>query len=57
MATLKFEDFDKGEPQRFYLLEASEEMEAMADATLVAEDIRLPVHTQVLSTAPLPAKP
>ncbi|PRW33982.1 BTB POZ and MATH domain-containing 4-like [Chlorella sorokiniana] len=41
--------FDAEQPAAFYLLDSREGMEALADATLVVQDVKLPVHSQVLS--------
>jgi len=49
MAAFRLEDFDPAQPQRFYLGQRQATLEALADATLVVEGARLPVHTQVLS--------
>ena len=41
-------DFDPEQPQAFYLLgDGREDMEALADATLLVGGKRLPVHSQV----------
>lgn len=39
--------FDKDDPQAYCLIENREEMEALADAVLVAEGVSMPVHSQV----------
>lgn len=51
MAAFEIEDFDENNPQAFYIVEQQQEIEGMADACLVVEGTRLPVHTQVLSLA------
>lgn len=45
------DSFDEDDPQGFYLWERRGEMEAMADACLIVEGTRLPVHSHVLSLA------
>lgn len=43
------EAFDAANPQAFYLGERREELESLADAALVVEGTRLPVHSQLLA--------
>ncbi|PRW32688.1 cyclase-associated 1 [Chlorella sorokiniana] len=42
-------EFDEENPQGYYLVDSQAEMVALSDAVLVAADVRLPVHSQVLS--------
>lgn len=39
--------FDAQQPQAFYLLDRRAELEALSDVSLVADGVRLPVHSQV----------
>ncbi len=39
--------FDAEQPAAFYLLDDREGLESLSDATLVVQDVELPVHSQV----------
>ena len=46
-ASLSVDAFNAAVPQAFYLLDSQAEMEALSDAALIVEGVRLPVHSQV----------
>lgn len=45
--TFSVESYDPDAPQEFYLLDGGDELEQLADAELVVQGVRLPVHSQV----------